>query len=181
MGREEGRKGTNLIVSLLFLPPFWGPHAEFSRQGKRPKPVEAVLLSYVHLHFVHFQWIKLILGKLFSLCHVIIRVVVGTWTIKAPLSNPWTIYVWICRTGWVILAAENIEEKLVPVPLHPTQIPHVLTGARTRTSAVRSWRLTAWAMVRPALRLPIFAASISRGLVIIGKYTSDTENVKSFT
>jgi hypothetical protein len=184
MGREEGGKGTNLIVSLLFLPPFWGRHTEFSRQGQRPKPVEAVLLSYVHFmssahwHFDHFQCIKLIVGKLFSLCRVIIRVVVGTWTIKAPLSNPRTIYVWMCRTGWVILAAENKEEKLVPVPLHPTQIPHVLTGARTRTSAVRSRRLTAWAMVRPALRLPVFAASISRGLVIVGKYTSDTESVE---
>jgi hypothetical protein len=37
-------------------------------------------------------------------------------------------------------------EKLVPVPLYPPQIPHGLTRDRTRASAVRGRRLTAWAM-----------------------------------
>jgi hypothetical protein len=39
--------------------------------------------------------------------------------------------------------------KLVPVPHCPTQIPHELTGDRTRASAVRCRRLTAWTMARP--------------------------------
>jgi hypothetical protein len=40
-------------------------------------------------------------------------------------------------------------EKPVPVPLCPPQIPHGLTWDRTRASAVRGRRLTAWAMARP--------------------------------
>jgi hypothetical protein len=39
--------------------------------------------------------------------------------------------------------------KPAPVPLRPPQIPHDLTLARTRASAVGSQRLTAWAMARP--------------------------------
>jgi hypothetical protein len=41
------------------------------------------------------------------------------------------------------------SEKTCPVPLCPPQIPHGLTRARTRASAVRGQRLTAWAMARP--------------------------------
>jgi hypothetical protein len=44
---------------------------------------------------------------------------------------------------------EVLEEKLVPVPLCPPQIPHGLTRDRTRASAVGGRRLTAWAMARP--------------------------------
>jgi hypothetical protein len=44
---------------------------------------------------------------------------------------------------------EVLEEKPVPVPLCPPQIPHRLTQDRTQPSAVRGWRLTAWAMARP--------------------------------
>jgi hypothetical protein len=40
-------------------------------------------------------------------------------------------------------------EKPVPVPLCPPKIPHGLTQDRTRASAVRFRRLTAWAMARP--------------------------------
>jgi hypothetical protein len=39
--------------------------------------------------------------------------------------------------------------KPAPVPLYPPQIPHDLTWDRTRAAAVRSQRLTAWAMSRP--------------------------------
>jgi hypothetical protein len=41
---------------------------------------------------------------------------------------------------------EELGEKPVPVPLCPPQIPHGLTWARTRASAVRGRRLTTWAM-----------------------------------
>jgi hypothetical protein len=57
------------------------------------------------------------------------------------------------KDGGMILAGETEElgEKPVPVPLCPPQIPHGLTWARTRASAVRSRRLTTWAMARPSL------------------------------
>jgi hypothetical protein len=40
-------------------------------------------------------------------------------------------------------------EKPVPVPFCPPQNPHGLTRDRTRASAVRGRRLTAWAMAQP--------------------------------
>jgi hypothetical protein len=43
----------------------------------------------------------------------------------------------------------STRRKLAPVPLCPPQIPHDLTWDRTRTYAVGSQRLTAWAMARP--------------------------------
>jgi hypothetical protein len=48
---------------------------------------------------------------------------------------------------------EELGDKPVPVPLYPPQIPHGLTWARTRASAVRSRRLTTWAMARPLSHL----------------------------
>jgi hypothetical protein len=44
-------------------------------------------------------------------------------------------------------------QKSVPVPLYPPEIPHGPTRDRTRTSALRGLRLTAWAMARPKMRL----------------------------
>jgi hypothetical protein len=46
--------------------------------------------------------------------------------------------------GGMILTGETEEivEKPVPVPLYSPQIPHGLTRARTRDSAVRGQRLT---------------------------------------
>jgi hypothetical protein len=41
----RGRKGTNLIVSSLFLPLFCGPHTGLSHQGQRPKTVEASITA----------------------------------------------------------------------------------------------------------------------------------------
>jgi hypothetical protein len=41
---------------------------------------------------------------------------------------------------------EGLEEKSVPLPLFPPQIPYGLTRKRTQSSAVRNWRLTCWAM-----------------------------------
>jgi hypothetical protein len=49
---------------------------------------------------------------------------------------------------------QSTLRKPAPVPLCPPQIPHDQTQARTRAAAVRSQRLTAWAMARPhGLRL----------------------------
>jgi hypothetical protein len=47
---------------------------------------------------------------------------------------------------------EELGEKPVPLPLCPPQIPHGLTRARTRDSAVRGRRLTSWAIARPPSR-----------------------------
>jgi hypothetical protein len=44
---------------------------------------------------------------------------------------------------------EEFGEKSDPVPLRPPQIPRGLTWARTRGPAVRSRRLTAWALAEP--------------------------------
>jgi hypothetical protein len=44
---------------------------------------------------------------------------------------------------------EALGDKPAPVPLCPPQITHVLTRDRTRASAVRGRRLTAWVMARP--------------------------------
>jgi len=46
---------------------------------------------------------------------------------------------------------EELGEKPVPVPICPLQIPHGLTRAWTRDSAVKGRRLTTWAMARPIL------------------------------
>jgi hypothetical protein len=44
---------------------------------------------------------------------------------------------------------EIYRGKPVPVPLFPPQTPYGLTRNRTRVSAVKGRRLTAWAMARP--------------------------------
>jgi hypothetical protein len=59
-----------------------------------------------------------------------------------------------CATLWLrwsngALVEWKWQGKPVPVPLCPPQIPHGLTWDRTRFSAVRGRRLTAWAMARP--------------------------------
>jgi hypothetical protein len=48
---------------------------------------------------------------------------------------------------------EELGENPVPVPLCPVQSPQRLTWARTRDSAVRGRRPTAWAMALPAMVL----------------------------
>jgi hypothetical protein len=53
--------------------------------------------------------------------------------------------------GWMKIGKGNqsTRRKPAPVPLCPPQMPHDLTRARNRAAAVRSQRLTAWAMARP--------------------------------
>jgi hypothetical protein len=66
--------------------------------------------------------------------------------------------IWVCRptVEWYWQGkAEELWEKPLPVPLCPPEIPHGLTRARTRASAVRGRRLTTWAMSRPNLHLTL--------------------------
>jgi hypothetical protein len=60
----------------------------------------------------------------------------------------------------------------VPVPLCPPQIPHELTWDRTRASAVRGRRLTAWAMARPTLTLLHSATEVLSSVSITAILTS---------
>jgi hypothetical protein len=57
--------------------------------------------------------------------------------------------------GVMIIGTGNrsTRRKPAPVSLCPSQIRHDLTWVRTRATAMGSRRLTAWAMVRPALSL----------------------------
>jgi hypothetical protein len=64
----------------------------------------------------------------------------------------------------------STRRKPAPVSLSPLQIPNDLTWARTRTAAVGSRRLTAWAMARPKYHCnysthKVFTVFISRCLV----------------
>jgi hypothetical protein len=75
-----------------------------------------------------------------------------TWmpTYVSILRIPQMIWVWRAPVEWYWQGkAEQLGEKPVPVPLCPPQIPHGLTLAWTRASAVRGWWLTTWAMARP--------------------------------
>jgi hypothetical protein len=63
--------------------------------------------------------------------------------------------------GGMIIGRRNrsTRRKPAPVPLCSPQIPHDLTWARTRATAVGSRRLTAWAMARPCYFLSLRALS----------------------
>jgi hypothetical protein len=56
--------------------------------------------------------------------------------------------------GGMMMIRENrrTRGKSVPLPLCTSQIPHGLTRTRSRFSAVRGLRLTAWVTARPYLR-----------------------------
>jgi hypothetical protein len=64
------------------------------------------------------------------------------WRLGFPCNRTSVEWNWQGKT-------EVLGEKPVPLPLCPPQIPHGLTRDRTRSSAVRGRRLTAWAMARP--------------------------------
>jgi hypothetical protein len=51
--------------------------------------------------------------------------------------RPSDIWVWRATVNWNWKGKTELREKPVPVPLCPPQIPHELTRARTRASAVR--------------------------------------------
>jgi hypothetical protein len=71
-------------------------------------------------------------------------------TYVSILRIPQMIWVWSATVEWYWQGkTEELGEKPVPVPLCPPQIPHGLTRARSRASAVRGRRLTTWAMARP--------------------------------
>jgi hypothetical protein len=70
-------------------------------------------------------------------------------TYVSILRIPQMIWVWKATVEWYRQGkTEELGEKPVPVPLCPPQIPHGLTQAWTRASAVTGWRLTTWAMAR---------------------------------
>jgi hypothetical protein len=69
------------------------------------------------------------------------------------LRIPQMTWVWRATVEWYIdRVNQKLGNKPVPVPLCP-QVPHGLTRARTRASAVRGRRLTTWAMARPCCLL----------------------------
>jgi hypothetical protein len=76
-----------------------------------------------------------------------------TWmpTYVSILRIPQLIWVWRATVEFIYwqVKPQEFGEKPVPVPLCLPQIPHGLTRARTRASAVRGQRLTTWAMARP--------------------------------
>jgi hypothetical protein len=57
----------------------------------------------------------------------------------------------------------STRRKPALAPLCPPQIPHDQTRARTRAAAVRSQRLTAWAMARPHVSLSADPKIVSLG------------------
>jgi hypothetical protein len=74
---------------------------------------------------------------------------------------PYNAWVWRTTVEWYWQGkTEELGEEPFPMPLCPPQIPHGLTRARTWDFAVRSRRLTAWAMARPLL--PVFKYSVQK-------------------
>jgi hypothetical protein len=70
------------------------------------------------------------------------------------LFIPQMIWVWRETAEWYWQGkTEELGEKPVSVLLCPPQIPHGFTCTRTRTSAVRGRRQTAWSMARPVTPL----------------------------
>jgi hypothetical protein len=61
---------------------------------------------------------------------------------------------------------KELREEPVRVSLCPPQIPHGMTGARTRASGVRGRRLTAWAMALPRI-------SVGMKLVVAWSWLND--------
>jgi hypothetical protein len=89
-------------------------------------------------------------------CHILqvdgVRPRLWTATTNGPTVHPpHDTWVWTATVEWYWQGKpEHLGNKPAPVPFCPPQIPHGLTRARTRASAVRDRRLTAWAMARPS-------------------------------
>jgi hypothetical protein len=64
---------------------------------------------------------------------------------------------WMCEAigGMIGRGNRNTQRKPASMLLCPTQIPHAMTRARTRTSAVGSRRLTVWARHCQKLHLTV--------------------------
>jgi hypothetical protein len=75
----------------------------------------------------------------------------GTSATVGLLYQPRMIHHDYAAVGKIRIGRGNgsTRRKSVPVPLCPPEIPHNLTWDWTRTAAVGSQRLTAWAMSRP--------------------------------
>jgi hypothetical protein len=64
---------------------------------------------------------------------------------NAVVRLPDDVWVWRATVEWYWQGkTKGLLENPVPVPLCPPQIPHGLTRVQTRTSAMRSRRITAW-------------------------------------
>jgi hypothetical protein len=80
----------------------------------------------------------------------------------------------------------STRRKPAPAPHCPPQIPHDQTRVRTRAAAVRSQRLTAWAMARPkrdtqSLRLKV-CVKLKNGILPGGNISVwKTERMKNAT
>jgi hypothetical protein len=109
---------------------------------------------HLHLHHRHHQ------GLNFSICLAFFkfRGVRSDWVhlVRRPLTGllyqPRMIDEDGAIGGMKIgRGNRSAQRKPAPVSLWPPQIPHDLTLDRTRATAMRSRRLTAWAMPRPLL------------------------------
>jgi hypothetical protein len=69
---------------------------------------------------------------------------------------------------------KKLGEKPVPVPLCPPQIQHLLSRVRTRDSAVRGRRLTAWAIARPGHRWVFVSSRLGQLLKFVFRIWSVT-------
>jgi hypothetical protein len=71
---------------------------------------------------------------------------------QQPQAAVYSQVIWYGELRWNDIdrgKLKNSENKPVPVPLYPPQISNGTIRARSRASAVRGQRLTAWVMVRP--------------------------------
>jgi hypothetical protein len=59
----------------------------------------------------------------------------------------------------------STQRKPAAMPLWPPEILDDLTRDRTRAAAVGSWRLTIWAMTRPAVKLICLTSEMIRQLL----------------
>jgi hypothetical protein len=80
----------------------------------------------------------------------------GTLSLKSGHQRAYCSFpgdIW--SSGGTILTekAEELGEKLISVPLYPPQIRHGITRTRTRAWALRSRRLTAWAVRQPKVKI----------------------------
>jgi hypothetical protein len=88
-----------------------------------------------------------------------VRESLWTATTNGHIVHPRMIRIWRARVEW-LWQNRNLEENTVPVPLCTSQIQLGLTRERTRFSAVKDRRLTAWSMARPFLGLGSTSPSV---------------------